>query len=148
MVVMKEDIYTHRYPDTEGITHMQNNMGKEKGWLGVRRWKRRVWPRGFGGFSWKGISEAGTTRGNIDWNRPLWPGTIVTICLSILQQEILVSNTELTSHHQPEDSGKVQRRCHMSYQPLRTLLFGIYLDQAMCVPPGKTLSQNDWPETT
>lgn len=42
MVVMKEDIYTHRYPDTGGMTHMQSHMGKEKGWLGVRRRKRRV----------------------------------------------------------------------------------------------------------
>ena len=42
MVVLKEDIYTHRYPDTGGTTPMQNHMGKEKGWLGVRRRKRRV----------------------------------------------------------------------------------------------------------
>ena len=148
MVVRKEDIYTHRYPDTGGTTPMQNHMGKEKGWLRVRRRKRRVWPRAFGGFSWKGISEAGTIRGDTDWNCPPWPGTIVTSCLSILQWEILVRNTELTSYHQPENSGKVQRRCHMSYQPLTILLFGIYLDWTMCVPPGKILNQNDWSETS
>ena len=37
---------------------------------------------------------------------------------------------------------------HMSYQHPRMLLAGIHLGWAMRTQPGRTLSQNDWPETT
>ena len=36
---------------------------------------------------------------------------------------------------------------HMPYEAPRTLS-GIHLGRAMHAPPGRTLSQNDWPETT
>ena len=36
---------------------------------------------------------------------------------------------------------------HMSYQPPRILLAEIYLGWVMGASPGRTLSQNDWPET-
>ena len=36
----------------------------------------------------------------------------------------------------------------MSYQPPRILLAGIHLGLEMYATPGRTLSQNDWPETT
>lgn len=36
----------------------------------------------------------------------------------------------------------------MSYQPPRILLAGSHLHSAMHSPPGRTLSQKDWPETT
>ena len=36
----------------------------------------------------------------------------------------------------------------MSYYTPRVLLNGIPLGLARRVPPGRTLSQNDWPETT
>ena len=36
----------------------------------------------------------------------------------------------------------------MSCQVLRTLCTGIHLGWEMCVPQGRTLSLNDWPETT
>ena len=36
----------------------------------------------------------------------------------------------------------------MSYQPPRVFLSGIHLGWTICTPPGRTLSQNDWPETT
>ena len=43
-------------------------------------------------------------------NLPPWPGIVVTICMScILQQEVLVRNMELTSHHQLEEFGKGQK---------------------------------------
>lgn len=32
MVVMKEDVYTHRYPDTGDTSPMQGNVGKEERW--------------------------------------------------------------------------------------------------------------------
>ena len=43
----------------------------------------------------------------------------------------------------PWKSGKVKRIHHMSH-----LLTGMHLGWVTHVPPGKTLSQNDWPETT
>ena len=64
--------------------------------------------------------------------------------------EGLVRSKELASHHQPEEFGKGQKETpvRVTYQPPRTLFAGIHLGWAMRVPPRKTLSQNDWPETT
>ena len=36
----------------------------------------------------------------------------------------------------------------MSYQAPRIFLSAIHLGWMICTPPGRTLSQNDWPETT
>ena len=51
-----------------------------------------------------------------------------------------------------KNSGEVKRReetpVHMSYQPRRTLHAGTHLGWVMLTPPGRTLSQKDWPETT
>ena len=49
-----------------------------------------------------------TLRGTTDGNNTPWPGMTATTCKSISQQEVLVSNTELASYHQPEDFGKGQ----------------------------------------
>ena len=57
-------------------------------------------------------------------------------------------NIELISHHQPEEFGKGQKETpHV--RPLPRIPFpSIHLGWAMRAPPGKTLSQNDWPKTT
>ena len=36
-----------------------------------------------------------------DWNRPPWPGTIVTICMSCFTTGSPGKDMELTTHHQP-----------------------------------------------
>ena len=55
---------------------------------------------------------------------------------------------EVTSHHQLEEFGKGQKHMLRVLPPPRIFLAGIHLGQAMRAPPGSTLSQNDWPETT
>ena len=61
-------------------------------------------------------------------------------------------NVELTSYHQPEEFGKGQKeREDASPYVLPTSqnpFAGIHLGWAMCAPPGRTLSQDDCPETT
>ena len=47
-----------------------------------------------------------------------------------------------------QESPEGETPVHMSYQPPRILLTGIHLGWAMFAPPVRTLSQNDWPETT
>ena len=92
------------------------------------------------------------SRGNIDWNCLPWPGKIEATCMSYLTTGGLSRNAELTSYHQLEESGKGKRKektpVHVSYQPPRIHLTGMYLGWAMCTPPGRTLSQNDWLQTT
>ena len=66
----------------------------------------------------------------------------------ILWQEVLVRNTKLISHHQPEKSGKGLKETPHVQPPPRILLTGIHLGWAMSVPLGRTLSQNDGPKTT
>ena len=53
--------------------------------------------------------QFGNARGNTDWNRPPWPGTTVTTCMSYLKQDALVRNVELTSYHQLEEFRKGQK---------------------------------------
>ena len=66
----------------------------------------------------------------------------------ILQQEVLVRNTELVSYHQPEEFGKGQKEMPCVLPPPRILLTDFLLGWVMCVPPGWTLDQSDWLETT
>ena len=53
-----------------------------------------------------GATQNGDVRGTTDRNRPSWPGLIVTTCM---KQEVLVRNSELTSHHRQEEFGKGQK---------------------------------------
>ena len=82
---------------------------------------------------------------------PPWPGTIITTCMCYLKQEVLVRNGEQATTNQ-KNLGKVKRReetpVQMSYQPPRILLTGIHLGWVTLTPPGRTLGQSDWPETT
>ena len=75
---------------------------------------------------------------------PPWPSAWV-----ILQQEVLVRNTELTSHYQPEESGKGERGedapVHVSS---RNPPAGIHVGWAGRAPAGGTLGQKDRPQTT
>ena len=68
-----------------------------------------------------------------DWNRPPWPGTIGTICMSCVSwQEVLVKNTELTSHPQLEELWKDQKETPRVQPPPRILLPGnILAEQGM-----------------
>ena len=66
----------------------------------------------------------------------------------ILGQEVLVRNTELTCHHQPEEFRKGQKETPHVLPPPRVLLSGIHFGWAMPSPPGSSLSQDDWPTTT
>ena len=73
-----------------------------------------------------------TFRGTTEKNCPSWPGKIVSPCMSYLPMDGLVRNLEPTIYHQLKNLGKVKRGeealVHMSYQPPRILLTGIYLD--------------------
>ena len=66
----------------------------------------------------------------------------------ILWQEVLVRNTELTSHHQQEEFRKGQKETSCVLPPPRILLAGTHLVWAVDGPPGSTLSQNNWSATT
>ena len=80
-----------------------------------------------------------------------WPGKIVAICVSYLTTG--GPGKELRTNELPnrKNLGEVKRReetpVHMSYWPPRILLAGVHLGWVMRAPPGRTLSQNDWPET-
>ena len=50
------------------------------------------------------LNRHNTFRRNTGWNHSLWPSA-----QAVLQQEVLVKNTELTSHHQPEELRKGQK---------------------------------------
>ena len=63
-------------------------------------------------------------------------------------KEVLVRNMELISHHQLKEFGKGQKETLCVHPPPRILLASIYLGWVMRVPPGRALSQNDWPKTT
>ena len=55
---------------------------------------------------------------------------------------------QLISHHQPEEFGKGQKETPHVRSSFRILLPDIHLGWATCTPPGRTLSQNNWPKTT
>ena len=61
----------------------------------------------------------------------------------ILLQEVLVRNTELTSHHQLEKSRKGQKETPCVLPPPRILFAGIHLGWAMNAPPGRT-PESEW----
>ena len=57
---------------------------------------------------------------------PARTGTKVTVCMSGLQQEVLVRNTELMSHHQLEEFGKGIKETPHVRPPPRILLPGLH----------------------
>ena len=75
------------------------------------------------------------------WNRPPWPGTVVTICMSCFTTEVLVR--EPISLHQLEELAKGQNETPHVQPPPRILLSGIHLGWARRAPPGKTL-ESEW----
>ena len=52
------------------------------------------------------------------------------------------------SHRPPEAFGKGQKETPRVRPPPRILLSGVHLGWRRQAPPGRTLSQNDWPKTT
>ena len=93
-------------------------------------------------------------RGTSDQNRLPWPGMIVATCMSYLTtggpgKEHGTNKLPPTGRIRERSKGeRIQTPVRMSYQPPRILLAGIHLGWAMHMPPGRTLSQNDRPETT
>ena len=57
-------------------------------------------------------------------------------------------NTELISHHQLEEFGTGRKETPRVRPPPRIALASIHLGLVIPVPPGRTLSHNDWPKTT
>ena len=96
-------------------------------------------------------AEAGkgrSVRGHADRNHPPWPGAAVPSAWVILPREALGRNAELTSHHQQEESGRVERRRQFTCPT--NLGDSSSLDSILaewCARP-QELSQNDWAETT
>ena len=81
-----------------------------------------------------------SVRGNTNWNRTHWTGKTVATCTNC--QEILVRNMELTSYHQLEEFRKGTYVLPTSQNPSHWN--PSWLSDT---PLGRTLSQNDWPET-
>ena len=83
-----------------------------------------------------------------DWSHPPWPSTTVTICMSCF---MIGGPGKEHGTNKPPPTGRVQGRskgdtkCPTTSQ---NLLTGIYLVWAMHPPPGRTVSQKDWPKTT
>ena len=67
---------------------------------------------------------------------------MITICIRCFMTGGPSEEHRNNKPKQGKNSGEVKRRHHVSYQPPRILLTG------MRAPPERTLSQNDWPETT
>ena len=86
------------------------------------------------------------------WNHWPWPRTRVTTCKSFLTVGCPVKECRTSKLPPARSSGNIKRRektsVHMSYQPPGILLAGNHLGWMMGKPPGKTLSQSDWPEPT
>ena len=80
-----------------------------------------------------------TLPGQAFWQLSVWV---------VLQQEVLVRNTQLISHHQPEEFGKSQKETPCVCPPPRIPLASIHLGWTMHAPPRRTLNQTDWPKTT
>ena len=87
-------------------------------------------------------------RGNTDWNRPPWPGMIVTICMNNF---ITGSLGKKHRTNKPPPTRRIWERSKgdTTCLPTSRIFFaGIHLGCAMRVSSGKILCQNDWPETT
>ena len=83
--------------DVGGRKEPFSSVLNQKNWPHVINiWERQRSPR-------RCVSFSQTVRGTTDPNRPAWPSTTVTTCMSYLKQEVL------TSYHQPEESRKVQK---------------------------------------
>ena len=89
-------------------------------------------------------------RANTDQSRLPWPDPIVPTWMSYLKLEVSVRNVELISYHQLEEFGKSQKeRGDSSSCTLPTSQNpGWNPSWLMRITPGRTLRQNDWPETT
>ena len=108
-------------------------------------------------WTWVGIGRVMPTqkcsncvRGTTDWNCPPQPGTIVSTCTSYLTtggpgNKWGIDKLPPTGRIWERPKGE---RRHQSICPPRILLAGSHFGWAMHVPPGRTLSQSDWPETT
>ena len=87
--------------------------------------------------------------GEAHWlNCPPWPGSIVTIGMSYFT---VGSPGKEHGLNKPPPTGRVWERSkgnvNVSYHLPEILLSGIHLG-TRCAPPGRTLSQSDWPKTT
>ena len=118
-------------------------------WTQTLPWPSNLRRRAYTGHwitSWLSVSS--TVRTNTDWNRPPWPGPTATICMSY------VMTGDLGKEHRtnkPSPTGRIQERSKeipRVLPPPIILLARLYLGWEIHVPPGRTLSQKDCPETT
>ena len=96
-----------------------------------------------------GVSTGGSSgvMGNTGWNCPACPGTTVTIRVSYFTTGGPGKEHRTNKPPPTEEFRKGQKEMPCVLPPPRSLFVGIHLDWAMCAPPGRNLSQNDWPET-
>ena len=93
--------------------------------------------------------RGGTVRGStLTETHPPCPGTVVTICVSYSitggpGKEHRTNKSSLTRRVQERSK---ETACVQP--PPRILVAGIHLGWAICAPPGRTLSQNDWSKIT
>ena len=88
-----------------------------------------------------------TLLGETDWNLPPWPGTIVTIYMSYLMtggpgKEHVTNKLQPTRKNQERSKGDTM--CPITSQNPSCW----HPSWLSSVPPGRTLSNNDWPITT
>ena len=93
-------------------------------------------------------SVSKTVRGNVDWNHPPWSGTMKPCVWVILQQEVLVRNMELTSHHQLEEFGKGQKETPHVLPASQNPPHWDYSWLSNAQAKGRILNQDDWQETS
>ena len=96
------------------------------------------------------LNSKNNIRGTTDCNHPPWVGKTVTSCMSYLTtggpgKESRTN--KLPPKGSVQEKSKGERRCQ-SMCPSRTHLAGILLGWVMPLPPWRTWSQSDWPETT
>ena len=111
-------------------------------WLiSLIKWGFKIPPR---------CSRCHNVRRNTDWNHLPWPGTVVTICM------IYSTTGEFGKEHEinkPPPTEKIWERSKgdatcPTILPESSLLESVLAEQCVCHQDGRTLSQNDWPETT
>ena len=91
----------------------------------------------------------GGVRGTIDQKHLPWPDTIVNTCMRDLKSEVVVKNAELTRYCQLEEFKNSQKERGNSSPNVQAISQnpprGNPSWKRCTQPPGRTLSQNDWP---
>ena len=132
----KKDSWIHHINVSVSVS-WENYLSKEFAYNKGKRFMRAE----------KGWNSFKRTVGEAPWLKLLTLTRHHSYYLHVLRQEVLVRNTEVINHHQPEEFRKGQK-VTPRVQPPPRILAGIHLGWTMSVPPERTPSQNDWSETT